>query len=132
MKSKMKMAILSIILACAVFAIKAQADEKPPIGELLELEATAYCYGEITADGSKVREGICAAKRSWMGLTAIVYLQNEDGSIGDFLGFYEIKDTGGEQRIKDGKCIDIYMPSYDDCMEFGRKKVIVKLVEGKG
>lgn len=132
MKSKLKMIFLSVALTLTIFAVKAHADEQPPIDELVEMEATAYCYGEITADGSRVREGICAAKRDWMGLTAIVYLQNEDGSVGEFLGYYEIKDTGGHEKIKAGKCIDIYMPSKADCIEFGRQKVIVKLVEGKG
>ena len=100
------------------------------------MEATAYCSGEITADGSRVREGICAAKKEWIGLTAAVYLDKlrEDGTHGpgEFLGYYEIRDTGGNELIKNGQCIDIYNPSLEWCINFGRKKVLAVMIEGKG
>lgn len=112
----------------------APAHEAKP--EWLLMEATAYCRGEITADGSRVREGICAAKKEWIGLVAAVYLDEvkEDGSHGpgEFLGYYEIKDTGGNELIKNGQAIDIYNPSLEWCINFGRKNVWVKLTKGEG
>lgn len=93
----------------------------------LEIEATAYCHGEITASGKKVRKGIAAMAKEYMGKTAIVYTPDYE-----LIGFYEVEDTGGDYRIKNGKCIDIYIPDYDSAMEFGRQDVIVYLVDAKG
>ena len=118
------------------FASGVYAAGKKDEVQWMPMEATAYCYGEITADGSRVREGICAAKKDWIGLTAMVYLdeEKEDGTHGpgEFMGYYEIKDTGGNELIKSGQAIDIYNPSAEWCREFGRKKVWVVLREGKG
>lgn len=126
---------MMMILAIAWGSISKAAVQKNEV-EWLPMEATAYCYGEITADGSRVREGICVAKKSWIGLTAMVYLdeEKEDGTHGpgEFLGYYEIKDTGGNELIRNGQAIDIYNPSAEWCREFGRKKVWVVLREGKG
>lgn len=96
----------------------------------IPMEATAYCYGITRFDGGRVRKGICAAKPEWYGKTAAVYV-NEDGKPGEFLGYYECLDTGG-QDIKEGKVLDIYHPDYNWCIVFGRKKVLVLLIEGEG
>ncbi|MCM1387834.1 MAG: hypothetical protein NC231_10930 [Bacillus sp. (in: Bacteria)] len=109
-----------------------KAEEYPT--EAFIIESTAYCCGEITADGSAVRPGIAAAKKEWMGLTAVLYEVNPDGDIGEVIGFYEIKDTGGDYRIKNGTCIDIYIPDEDACIEYGRQQVYIQLLaaEKKG
>lgn len=96
------------------------------------VESTAYYYGEITKDGSKVREGIMAAKEEWLGLTAILYEVREDGGVGTVKGIYEIKDTGGDERIQNGTCVDIYIPDEDACWEYGRQKVYLQLIDAKG
>lgn len=104
---------------------------------------TAYHYGEITASGTPVRRGICAVKREWMGLTAIVYECNPDGSIGDLLGYWECLDTGfggdadgdGIGSIEAGKVIDMYFPTLEECqawMEQSGGKVYVQLVDAEG
>lgn len=93
----------------------------------LEIEATAYCYGEVTASGKKVREGIAAMAKEYMGKTAIVYSADYE-----LIGTYEVEDTGGDYRIKNGQCIDIYIPDYESCINFGRQDVIVYLLDAKG
>ncbi len=40
-------------------------------------------------------------------------------------GIYQVLDTGG--LIK-GKIIDIFIPSYEKCMEFGRRIVKIKVL----
>ena len=98
----------------------------------VQIETTAYCDYGLTASGSMVREGVCAARRDMIGKCAIVYEMEEDGTLGDFIGYYEILDTGGDYRIENGSVIDIYIPDYDKCIEYGRRKVYVQIVEAKG
>lgn len=89
----------------------------------LHIEATAYCLTGTMANGEQVREGVCAMARKYIGMTAIVY--TEDGKL---IGTYEVCDTGADERIVNGDCIDIWNPSKEWCKEFGRQKVIVFLV----
>lgn len=96
----------------------------------IPMTAKAYCIDGITASGSHTRRGICAAKPEWIGLTAMIYKDN-NGELGEFLGYYEVKDTGG-RAIRSGKVIDIWLPTEDECKQFGNKKVLVVLVKGCG
>lgn len=102
-----------------------------PYGTPFHIESTAYCHGEVTAGGHKVREGIAAGRREWMGQTAILYA-DDNGSIGELIGIYEVLDTGGDARIQNGECIDIYMPDYAAAKEYGRRDVWVQIVDAKG
>lgn len=96
------------------------------------IEATAYCYGTTTCTGKPVREGYAAMSKRYLGMTAVVYTEDENGQALDYIGTYEIEDTGGDERIKNGNCIDIYIPDYDKAVEFGRQNVVVYLIEAKG
>ena len=96
------------------------------------IEATAYCYGTTTCTGKKVREGYASMSKRYLGMTAVVYEADDNGEPLDYIGTYEIEDTGGDERIKNGNCIDIYMESYSDAITFGRKQVVVYLIEAKG
>ncbi len=120
-------------------ALSAKADE----GEPFKMYTTAYHHGEITASGVPVRRGICAVKREWMGLTAIVYEYKPDGSMGDMIGIWECLDTGfggdadgdGVGSIEAGKVIDMYFPTLEECqawMEQTGGKVYVQLVDAEG
>lgn len=129
-----------LVIGILLFAVlSAKADE----GEPFKMYTTAYHYGEITASGVPVRRGICAVKREWMGLTAVVYAYNPDGSIGDLLGYWECLDTGfggdadgdGVGSIEAGKVIDMYFPTLEECrdwMKLTGGKVYVQLVDAEG
>lgn len=95
----------------------------------IPMTATAYCKNGTTASGSHTRRGICASKPEWIGLTAMIYKDNH-GELGEFLGYYEIKDTG--RSVRNGKVIDIWLPTESECKQFGKKKVLVVLVKGCG
>lgn len=95
----------------------------------IPMTAKAYCIDGITASGSHTRKGICASKPEWIGLTAMIYKDNH-GELGEFLGYYEIKDTG--RSVRNGKVIDIWLPTESECKQFGKKKVLVVLVKGCG
>ena len=113
---------------------EAKEDEFNPYpGSIVKhIEATAYCYGELTCTGKKIREGYAAMSKRYLGMTAVVYEADENGQPLDYIGTYEIEDTGGDYRIKNGNCIDIYIPDYEAAVEFGRKLVVVYLIEAKG
>jgi len=98
----------------------------------LDIEATAYCYGTTTCTGKPVRVGYAAMAKEYIGKTAVVYEADENGEPLDYIGIYEIEDTGGDYRIKNGTCIDIYIPDYDEAISFGRKDVVVYLFDAKG
>lgn len=93
------------------------------------MNATAYCTGEITANGSKVHSGGCACNPH-LGDMAIVYTLD-----GDYLGLYECNDKGGTEGLKNGTVIDIYRKNYTQCQSFMKLtggKVYVKWIDGKG
>lgn len=127
-------AVFSMLAGAACYHQVALAADKPVVEVVPEqqlMEVTAYCYGSTRCDGGAVRIGTCAGKKDWYGKVAAIYL-DDNGSLGEFLGYFEILDTGGDERIKCGAVLDIYIPDYDDCIEFGRKKVVVVLIDGEG
>lgn len=105
-----------------------EADFEQP--EYFEIEATAYCDGEVCSTGALPRWGICAGKPEWYGKIIALY-ESDNGKIGKFIGYFECLDTGGE-RIKNGEVIDIFNPSREWCKQFGRKKVIAYIIDGEG
>lgn len=104
------------ILISSVQLIMCKIPEIQP--EMIAGYATAYCDEGITASGEYTREGICAMKREWIGKCAIVYQRLPDNSVGEIIGIYEIKDTGGAKGIKDGKTIDVWKPDLNSCQDF--------------
>lgn len=92
--------------------------------ECYHMEATAYCLSGKTASGERVRQGIVASKPEWIGKKIAVYNEGKNGELGSFIGYFDVKDTGSKP-IREGRVIDIWMPSYDQCMQFGRRKVVV-------
>lgn len=89
--------------------------------------ATAYCLTGSTATGTTPRAGIAASKPAWFGKTVKVYW-NDGGKPGAMIGTYTVEDTGGAP-IRNGSVIDIWMPTEDECFEFGRRCVLVEVVE---
>lgn len=131
MKNRYKGMALMVLLFTALHGSMEAAAETVEGGSLFRIESTAYCYGEITASGQQVREGICAGKKEWIGLTCILYA-DDGGKPGDYIGIFEILDTGGDERIRDGRCIDLYMENKSDCIEWGRRNVWIQLVDARG
>jgi 3D (Asp-Asp-Asp) domain-containing protein len=93
---------------------------EPQDADYQRFEATAYCDSGITFSGLLVRRGIVAADPEILPIGSII-----DVRAGDYSGIYVVMDTGGKVK---GKIIDIYMPNYDEAMEFGRQPVVVKVL----
>lgn len=117
-------------LALALTPMTTNADVNP-YGTPFEIEATAYCDTGITASGKPVREGICAGRQEWLGKVIVVYTLDENDAP-RLYGIYECLDTGGDSKIKSGRCVDIWMENEADCIDFGRQRVLIQVVNGKG
>lgn len=71
------------------------------------------CYieaGKKTATGSRKMDGIIAAAPEYIGYVAQVYKVAEDGSLGEFIGYFPVEDTGygastgyGQSKLRKGK-----------------------------
>lgn len=85
-----------------------------------DFEATAYCITGITKSGAKVAPGHVAADPKVIPLGSMIYVDSPS-----MRGVYQVLDTG--ELIK-GKIIDIFIPSYERCMEFGRREVKVHVL----
>lgn len=115
-----------------------------PFEEVVKIRCTCYCEHGITASGQKTRYGIVAGKKDWLGCVATLYQINEDGSIGEFIGQFEFKDTGagmdtdGDGKgdsIKNGQSIDVWINSLPEAYKWRDKYgdyVFIKIIRGEG
>jgi 3D (Asp-Asp-Asp) domain-containing protein len=85
-----------------------------------DFEATAYCVTGITKSGIKVAPGHVAADPKVIPLGSMIYVDSP--LMG---GVYQVLDTG---ELVKGKIIDIFIPSHDNCVEFGRRAVKVQVL----
>ena len=125
--------------------------EQDPLTNPVILRCTCYLDTGTTASGCQTRPNIMAAKKEWIGCVAEVNVINEDGSVGEFIGFFEILDTGygretgyGESKILKGKTlgtietgetVDIWQPTLYAAQDWIKKYgdyVYVKIIKGNG
>lgn len=148
---KLTIAVIVVIWCIGKVVMIVEAQKQDPFNEPIKVRCTYYFDDGKTASGQEVREGIMASKPEWIGCVACVNAVNEDGSIGEFIGLYEILDTGygaetgvGESSILKGKTlgtietgetVDIWMPTQhqaDEWMSLYGDHVYIKLVRGVG
>ena len=95
--------------------------------EARTMRGTAYTAGEgkvgtITASGTKVRLGVVAVDRKVLPLGTKVYVVSNDGKY--TYGFAVAEDTGVR-----GNSIDLYMNTYNDCIQFGVRNCTVYILD---
>lgn len=148
---KWRAILVSLFLALLTTNSPAAAQMGDPFTEPVKIRCTCYLDSGTTASGCQTREGIMAAKTEWMGCIAEVNAINEDGTVGEFIGFFEILDTGygretghGESKILKGKTlgtietgetVDIWQPTLHAAEEWIDRYgdyVYIKLVRGAG
>jgi len=125
MKKWVSFLIATSIVISVIKPITLKAATEYVPGQLYTIECTAYCDSGETATGTKAREGVAAFDPDYFGWVAVVTMPDGENHI------YVIEDTGG-QPIKEGECLDIWMASEEECLEFGRRKCQVYFVKGKG
>ena len=90
------------------------------------MKGTAYTtggkVGTRTASGTPVRVGVVAVDRSVMPLGTKVYVVSNDGSY--VYGFAVAEDTGVR-----GNIIDLYMDTYNECIQFGVRDCTVYILD---
>lgn len=93
----------------------------------ITMQATAYTTPATenggcsrTASGTQLRKGVVAVDPNVIPLGTKLYVVSADGKY--VYGVASAEDTGG--AIKGNK-IDLCYPSYSDCINFGRRDVIV-------
>ena len=80
-------------------------------------------YG-ITASGMRAQRGVVAVDPRVIPLGTKLYIESADGSY--VYGYAVAGDTGG--AIK-GNRVDLFMDSYSECMQFGRRAVNVYILD---
>jgi 3D (Asp-Asp-Asp) domain-containing protein len=85
-----------------------------------EFEATAYCVTGISKSGIRIAPGHVAADPKVIPLGSMIYVDSPLMS-----GIYQVLDTG---ELVKGNIIDIFIPSYERCKEFGRRAVKVQVL----
>ena len=86
------------------------------------VRCTCYIEHGITASGIQTRNGIIAGRKEWLGMAAVLYEVKEDGTLGDFIGYYEFCDTGAGidtdndgigDTIETGNSVDVWQPNME-------------------
>ena len=85
-----------------------------------EFLATAYCDYGITKSGVLAATGIVAADPKVLPIGSIIEIE-----AGRYSGIYTVMDTG---ELVKGDKIDIFIPSYEEAVRFGARKVIVRIL----
>lgn len=91
------------------------------VQKVMNMEATAYTFtGYQTATGVNPREGIIAVDPRVIPLGSQVYVEG--------YGYAIAADTGG---VIKGNIIDVFFPSLQRCISWGRRPVTVYILNGK-
>lgn len=99
-----------------------------PTGEVLTytkkdtVRATAYTHTDagcdmVTATGTTVHWGTVAVDPRYIPYGTRMFIMASDGSY--IYGLATAEDCGGDIK---GDRMDLYMPTYEQCMEFGRRR----------
>ena len=90
------------------------------LGEPKSFTATAYALRGQTRSGTYVRRGVIAADPRVLPLGSVVQIRS-----GNYTGVYSVQDTG---RLVKGKIVDLWVPSYNEAIQFGRRNVTLHVL----
>jgi peptidoglycan lytic transglycosylase len=92
--------------------------------QMRDFHATAYCLKGRTASGAYTRTGMIAADPRVLPLGTVVHIR-----AGRYSGTYTVTDTGAQIK---GQKVDVYVSTYAEARQFGRKRIQVKVVGRAG
>ena len=136
----MKKRILSVLLVLSMLSfcmVNANAQTKDPYQDAIKIRCTCYTGYNKTYTGKQPYDGcrIIAGKKEWLGSVAALYSVKKDGSKGNFLGYYEVADTGSAKSLNNGTSIDLWRTDLDeaqDWVEVIGDYVYMELIKGEG
>ncbi len=139
MRKLSKIIFILVLIVLTLRLLTVNAEGIPPEerigGEPFRADCTAYCDSGITASGKPTVEGLTlGGAPEWIGCMAVLYEVDADGGIGDFIGLYEVMDTGWgrDGDALRGETVDMFKEDYDACIQWGRRDVYVQIIDGKG
>jgi 3D (Asp-Asp-Asp) domain-containing protein len=117
-------AFLLVYEATVVDSRSVSSAQVPEIrtGARMSFVATAYCKGQTTASGVRVKRGMAAADPRMLPQGSIVQL---DGLPDGHEGLYTVLDTGPAVK---GRHVDLYMWSCHEALAFGRRPVTLTVL----
>lgn len=128
---KKRLLITFCIIAWIIYAAIITSRADPVYTEPVRMRVTCYLpTGNPTASGVMPYEGICAARRCDLGKVAVLYTEDME-----YIGTFEVKDTGGAEWLKNGTAIDIYrenMNGVNDWVERFGDFCYVQLIDAEG
>ena len=116
----------AVLIAVMVVAVSSNSHSAQPTRDWTYykmpqmVRCTCYIDKGITASGIQTRDGVIAGRKEWLGMMAVLYEVKEDGTLGNFIGYYEFCDTGAGidtdndgkgDTIKTGNSVDVWQPS---------------------
>jgi len=128
-----------IVLGIVGIAATVEACDEPFV-----VNSTAYANpaGNPTYSGRPTVEGrTLAGKTEWIGCVAALYEMNDDGTIGEFIGYREVEDTGygvasinvpGKGTIQTGETVDIFIEDRQEAIQYGERKIYIQIIDGEG
>ena len=90
-------------------------------------KATAYCTGTVCSTGVLPMPGRVAVNPRQIPYGTKMYIVSSDGKW--VYGYAIAADTGGFVYNGSGTTIDLYMYSYSDCINFGRRDVEIYILD---
>lgn len=84
----------------------------------IQVKASAYCLRGLTSRGVSTRTGVIAVDPKVIPYGSRIYIPG--------YGWGTALDTGGSIR---GNKIDIWMPTYNQCMQWGNRSITVTVVK---
>ncbi len=121
-------AALAAVVAVGLIAAGCATHQPPaatpraPAPSATSFVATAYCQHATTAAGVRARAGIVAADPAVLPFGSVIRVERTGG----YDGTYTVMDTGSKVR---GRRVDLFIDSCAAATRFGRRTVLVHVVE---
>lgn len=129
---------ITVILVLAIWVMSIGAERNEPRQETIDFEAngfqkiyvTAYCVGTHTATGVPVHYGCMAVSKEHLGDAVLLYTVD-----GEYIDLFLGNDQGGTDAIREGRVIDVYFPTLEECKAFMAQTggvAYIKYISGEG
>ncbi len=91
--------------------------------------STAYTAdaGSLCSTGREARYGVVAVDPDIIPYGSILYIVSDDGFV---YGYAVAGDTGGFIYNGTGTVVDLYFPTLDECVNYGRRGVNIYILDG--